>query len=823
MRLLRSSSTISNDASVGESLDSWGDGEEISDSNDIDSCSDVDDDKDYGRERPSSHSNTATETTSAATAMDNATGEAGLLIYQSDGSTDLGYTYDAHLPQIHPNAFAPASMTNIEKLGGGGSGVAVFAGTMGPPFGDVVMKHGGYKDLDELFALATIAEELRKRSREAGTTPMSVCTQEAAMEVQQMLPEFKFVYISPHHIQIKNKELWSRLTKIIHVGSLLGVNLWRDSDGSTKGSNNSFGSNGKTKNPSFTTLDGEEIFLTPGMSIRMYERPGDKLSVVLDDKSRSRKPSLAFILPQDCIRFLRKSTVALTKCGEYETLRTVCRELMPIMEEHLFKFTLAQKRIGGHDAKTGNQWLYEGKLKGPILENLLTQFIHTVQNLLELTLPEENNGVVDTIREEVARIEEMDLKPDSLSRTADQFLGSAIIKNFHPEKGRMIFLRSICKQFRHQKLTLTAEERLPAKYLGDLSKQGARMSDIFLGASSEPPRILPENRFWHNLLSRALDQRSSMSLNALKRVWNAGLADAGIHNLFVDEKDVYYFDLGDPQLQSQPAFLTKFLMSFFHTLGMQEDGTDRKWVRRFEVKDGGKLDLTEETKVLLTEAYDCYEIALDRLIDELFDGDDALRWLLHQYVTLQLLSDASFCLQRWQTKGGGRPSDDNHNHGLERWLWRALWDLYIAYDINLECNWIRFDVSHPDFLETLRSSIEPDTLEDLSTRLSVTGSERGDDLLTPVEPQKRRPVIERQLSERALGLSLRDLTLNTYYRMESYGRTFGIEKNGTVTEGNTDDESNDDEDSDSDGSAIHPKVDRHGSDRLASIGLNIDS
>mmetsp|Transcript_32137 Transcript_32137/g.78320 ORF Transcript_32137/g.78320 Transcript_32137/m.78320 type:complete len:656 (-) Transcript_32137:394-2361(-) len=655
---------------------------------------------------------------------------------------------------------------------------------------------------------------------------MSLSVLEAAAEMQEVLPEFKFVYISPHHIQIKNKELWRRLTKIIHVGSLLGVNLRREDSGggAGKGSNASFGSNGKPpkKNPSFI-LDGEEIFLTPGMSIRMYERAGDKLSVILDDKSRSRKPSLAFILPQDHISFLRKSTVALTKLGEYKALQTVCRELMPIMEEHLFKFTLAQKRIGGKEAKTGNQWLYEQKLKGPILNNLLTQFIHTVENLLELTLPEENNGVVDEIRQEISRIEALDLSPDCLSRTADQFLGSAIIKNFHPEKGRMVLLRSLCRQIRHNELHLTDEEKIPARYLGDLSRRGAVMSDTFVGTSSEPPRIIPGKRGWHNLLSRALDERSSMSPNALKRIWNSGLADAGIHNLFVDEKDVFFFDLGDPQLQSMPAFMTKFLMSFFHTLGMQEDGTDKKWKRRFE-QQGDKLDLTKETRGMLVEAYDCYEIALDRLIEELFDGDDALRWLLHQYVTLQLLSDASFCLQRWQTKGGGRPNDDNHNNGLERWIWRALWDCYIAFDINLECNWIRFDVSHPDFLETLRSSIEDDTLVELSVRLSISGSERGEDSLPIEEPQSPRPGLERQLSERGLGMSLRDLTLNTYYRTGANASSDSIDRQGMLLEENTDAEiDSDDEDSDSEGSAIYPKAERHGSDRLTSIGLNIDA
>lgn len=57
--------------------------------------------------------------------------------------------------------------------------------------------------------------------------------------------------------------------------------------------------------------------------------------------------------------------------------------------------------------------------------------------------------------------------------------------------------------------------------------------------------------------------------------------------------------------------------------------------------------------------------------------------LLVKYTILQIWSDASFCLQKWQIKGGGAPSygEGNHNCGLEKWLWRALWDIYVAADV----------------------------------------------------------------------------------------------------------------------------------------------
>lgn len=67
----------------------------------------------------------------------------------------------------------------------------------------------------------------------------------------------------------------------------------------------------------------------------------------------------------------------------------------------------------------------------------------------------------------------------------------------------------------------------------------------------------------------------------------------------------------------------------------------------------------------------------------MFDGEEAVRELLVKYTILQIVSDASFCLQKWQIKGGGAPSygEGNHNRGLEKWLWRALWDIYVATDV----------------------------------------------------------------------------------------------------------------------------------------------
>ena len=93
---------------------------------------------------------------------------------------------------------------------------------------------------------------------------------------------------------------------------------------------------------------------------------------------------------------------------------------------------------------------------------------------------------------------------------------------------------------------------------------------------------------------------------------------------------------------------------------------------------------------------------MDRIIDEVFDGDNSLRWLLIQYVTLQLMSDTAFCLGKWQVKGGGRSRSANHNKDITKWLWRALWDVYVAYDINTQDSWYRLGVEHPLHRESTR-------------------------------------------------------------------------------------------------------------------------
>lgn len=618
--------------------------------------------------------------------------DVGLMISIENGSCQFDLVQDANYPQVHPHVYAPANIADMRILYGGGSGVAVFGGHS-PQLGDIVMKHGGYKDALELFALATISEELKRRG-EILKQPV------AALRMQERLPSFKMIYLSPYHIMERGKELVGLLRTFVRNWSLTSV----------------LSSNSLPADPELSKvaklIQHKKPQLEVGMRIRIFEGEEESLpSFIVDTKSNL--PSLSIVLPAGSSDYLTTKTIRL-RGNAYDALNGVAKGLIPVMTERMFKFTLAQKTIGGPHPKTGNQWLYEGKLCGPILKNLMDQMIFVIRDLQRLTLPEEVN-VVSLIRKEVERFErdEGGLRANDISDVADAFVGNAIKKNFHPEKGRQRFLREICAQFREGSLILIPEEELPAKHLGILLRSGALMSDTFLNTPMDPTVLQLHPHFWRNILRRSVETRSSMSKTALRRVWTCGLTDAGIHNLFVSETDFYLFDLGEPQLMSLPGFLTKFLFSFFHTLGMEDDG-DGSWVRRFVIV-GDKLALSNETLELLPKAYDAFEECLDRIINEVLDRDRHMRWLLLEYVTMQLLSDTAFCLQKWQVKGGGKKRDGNHQHHQEKWLWRALWDIYVAFDINTADSWYRFDVVHPHCRESLR----PSMMESFSDSCSV--------------------------------------------------------------------------------------------------------
>lgn len=683
----------------------------------------------------------------------------GLLITVDDENhLCLQFSPDCNLREVHPNSYAPADMENVHKLGGGGSGVAVFAGHHAQ-LGDVVMKHGGDKDLTELFSLETVAQELQERSADHP---------DAAKHIQQRIPAFRMIYISPHHLGENRLAMWRRLREINRTnrsGILLPVseqdsnNSHHSHDDNTNHSPTSFHSLEGSYNQ-YTMIDEEDEIdedddneehmamesfrmlkncsildrantkdhvktkLPPGMDISKSETISGHRDIAIVAaplqrrcKVKLQNDTLMFVVPDGHFETEGddpKHTSRIRIRGDgYQELRGVYEDLLGLMKSHRWKFTLGQKRIGGDDAMTGNEWLYSNRLRGPVLDNLVSQNIKLVRDLVRLTkLNEQDPVVLERIREEAKRIEQFKgtVEASKLSTLADNFVGGAIRKNFQSETGRIPVLLKLGRHFREHteqqgpksllpqpvkkgnpggesmrsNLILTPEEEVPAYHLGMITQPGALVGSTFERAPLEPTVLdTMDSQYWKSLLSTAV-QSPHESTMVWKRLWTCGLADAGLHNLFCSDSRIWLFDLGEPQLTSVPGFLTKFLFSFFHTLGMEEPAEENgTWVRRFEFnRRNQKLRLTYETSRLLTQAYSAFSVAMDRIVGDLFNNDDDVRWLLLQYVTLQLISDASFCLQKWTIKGGGRSRGTNHQECLEKWLWRALWDIYVACDIN---------------------------------------------------------------------------------------------------------------------------------------------
>ena len=416
-----------------------------------------------------------------------------------------------------------------------------------------------------------------------------------------------------------------------------------------------------------------------GRDIRLYTSDSDNVRIT-SDSTRFK-----VVLGSNDIDMVDDDSLGLSfQYGNYVTMKAFIDKLIPYQKKKLWKFTQAQKTIGDSSCKTGISYLAKGMLCGDILETLIQEYVKVIRDLQALTLPEEEGGV-HVVREE-AKLAQADcyLRPCDVSDEADAFVGFEIKKNYHPDTGRFFKLRRMGNDFRARSWTLTNQEKLPARLLGIILKPGAKMSHVFADSPDVPTALATKGiklDTWRTLLQDAVNLKSS---GALSRIWTCGIADGGLHNLFLSSSDnkMWLFDLGEPTLQPLPAFLTKFLFSFFHGLGMVDDKTTGGWVNRFV--PGKKLVLTEETKVLTAKAYAAFKTTVDRLIHLLFDDEEAVRGLLINYVTLQLLSDAAFCLDRWIIKGGGKARKGNHHKHLEQWLWRALWDIYIASDLNTD-------------------------------------------------------------------------------------------------------------------------------------------
>jgi len=551
----------------------------------------------------------------------------GALIWlDDDGSCRMSFREDRHLSDIHPNIYVPSTLQNVKELGGGGSGVTVMQGE-DEVFGDVVMKHCGHKDTAEIWALATVKAELRERSELLGA-------QEAAHGMHSRTPQFKFIYVSQNHLRARSGELWAKLRTVLKAVAMMSQSL---SPNSKK----------RTQKPICVVhLKPEE------MSNRHVDLVEGHLEIYRDDGGE--QDSLECKSCHDGTMYLNQWV----------------KQMLQMQRMHSWKITLAQARIGGESPRTASSLLLSGELRGSAMQRLGDGLLQIIRDLQALTKPDERVSV-DQVREELAGIDRDDVKvPSKLSAIADKFVGAAIKKNYHHERGRFKTMRDLGARFRSGNLVLTESEILPAGHLGALLEVDADPSLVFASAPARTALDRYCGSSWYDVLSLAASLQGSAAVDC---IWTCGLTDGGLHNMFLTEEKVWLFDLGEPAIMPVPAFLTKLLMSFFHTLGMEEGGPSG-WVNRFV--PGDRLTLTPETESALKFSQDAFCTLLDRLVDEIFAGDSQVRELLLEYVVLQLLSDAAFCLERWTQKGGGeerwRPLP------LEKWLWRALWDLYIA-------------------------------------------------------------------------------------------------------------------------------------------------
>jgi hypothetical protein len=575
------------------------------------------------------------------------------------------------LRKIHPNCNAPASLKDVQKLCGGGSGTAVFHAVHADA-GPLVLKHGGPKDTLEVFALADIAMELDKRSTattavdgmDSANTQECIARQNAADYMRTRIPEFVGVFVSPYHVRDRAQELWNTIRD---PSALHDMNLTPSMLKTRATSGSDDDDDDDDDDDAAFEGDKDRSDRLAGASRNISIRRGD--TVGLEVLFRS----VVLYMPT-------KDDDESTMEGGPEILRDFADQLAEEQIINNWKVTLMQKMIGGPNSTNGAKVLTGGHLKGDLLNMVVEEFTKVILQLQVLTWPHEKQGVESARKEYRSLVETKNVA--LITKATDMFCGSAIRKNFHPLSGRFPKLRKFGLSFRQCNLMLTRKERFPAWFLGALLKPNVSFFDIFSQpCPSRSALDLMENS-WLEILQLA----TSLDGQATDRIWTCGLTDGGLHNTLVSEtRGLELFDLGQAQLMPPPAFLTKFLFSFFHAFGMEEtenvDKNKTVWVRRFEVVRG-KLSLTKETQDLLPYMYDSFNRAVDHFVVNLFENDQRVRTLLVQYVVLQLLSDCAFCLLRWEQKGGGRERFGKRaSVNLQQWLWRSLWDLYIASDV----------------------------------------------------------------------------------------------------------------------------------------------
>ena len=613
----------------------------------------------------------------------------GIIIFLSgNGSVHVESAVDAYFPLIHPNCYAPAGLTDVALLKGGGSGTAVFSGK-DPQFGNLVLKHAGPKDTLEVFSLVKVADELIQRQSFAP---------DAALFLKQRIPEFQYAYLSPIHLRDRKKEKWMSIRKnlkylIKRLSSALSFNSLPSPGSanslSTITNENDSSSHLEAKAPAMQPI--EEI---PSVELKRSRNHETRMSL-LADKPKLRCLSI-LPTPETCEAsapafFVTEDSVDIRIPGLQEDggvrhgirfLDAFAKELSNQQKENRWKVTLAQKTIGGPSSENGAFVMTSGRMQGPLLQTLVAEFIKVMKSLKDVTYPSERH-VLHALRSDLEILRES-LDVTMVSKEMDAYVGSCIMKNYHPVDGRYVKLRKYGKLFRDKldRLYLTHDELPPARLLGLMLERGSDLERVFV----QPPpgkccALDIAEDHWLTVIEFAVALEYVPA--ATECIWTCGLTDAGLHNCFISEdRGLELFDLGEPKLIPQPAFLTKFLMSIFHVYGMEENlekvgGTG--WVHRFHIADDGRLELNPGMQDKIEYMFQVYKEAADNFVSTLFQGEEKVHRLLASYAVLQLLSDAGFCMNRWEEKGGGAKHEERSSFSFShKWLWRSIWDIYIA-------------------------------------------------------------------------------------------------------------------------------------------------
>ena len=604
-------------------------------------------------------------------------GEGLLLILQPhDGSLEVRVVKDKHYPDIHANCYAPADLNDVRLLHGGGSGAAVFGGHH-PELRSVVLKHAGPKDANEVFSLAQIGRELRIRGANSTTTASSV----AAQDMERRIPRFVMAYISCFHVRNRVDEPWNSLRTVSY--SSLGTR-WSFGRSISNCSNVSENSNAEQQAIIESTSC---VQLHQGDEIRR-RRPRQVVVVGNTSREESGKSDVLSV-DSSCvyvdIPYSKTSDGRRVVVNGECFLASFAAALIPHLQCHSWKITIGQRMIGGNNPKNGADVFTSRNLKGDLLRKLLDEFTLVIKHLEALVEPQERCAhSYDRMVKEVHLLSEIE-DVRVVSNDLDSLTGNAIRKNFHPVHGRFPRMRIIGRELRRGELLLDSTESVPAAFLGVLLNPGCDMRRVFgdsVSSTCSAMDFIETDVGWLSVLQQATQFDANEHL-ATESIWTSGLTDAGLHNTFLSlERGLEIFDLGEPSLKPRTAFLTKFLMSFFHTPGMEEDGIG-SWKVRFSVDKKNKLSLTPDTKTMIEYCHETFEAALGHFMKHMFGNDERIRRLLLHYVVLQLLSDASFCLHRWEAKGGGtqRCGESQKQQDSGKWLWRSVWDLFIASSV----------------------------------------------------------------------------------------------------------------------------------------------